>query len=104
MVNLTYTSYEGIRLSNGVNAFLGMRYATPPLGDLRWRAPVKPRRTNTVERADQFGPICLRAGVSAPPPGQSEDCLFVNVWAPANVTEKSKLPVWVFIGGGGQSI
>ncbi|KAK3487376.1 Alpha/Beta hydrolase protein [Neurospora crassa] len=101
MVNLTYTSYEGISLSNGVNAFLGMRYAAPPLGDLRWRAPVKPRRTNTVERADQFGSICLRAGVSAPSPGQSEDCLFVNVWAPANVTEKSKLPVWVFIGGGG---
>ncbi|KAJ4417773.1 hypothetical protein N0V85_001708 [Neurospora sp. IMI 360204] len=98
---LTYTSYEGIRLSNGVNAFLGMRYAAPPLGDLRWRAPVEPKRTDTVEKADQFGPICLGAGVSAPFPGQDEDCLFVNVWAPANATEKSKLPVWVFIGGGG---
>ncbi|KAK3396478.1 alpha/beta-hydrolase [Sordaria brevicollis] len=104
LVNLTYTSYEGIRLSNGVNAFLGMRYAAPPLGDLRWRAPVEPKRrteTDTVEKADRFGPICLRAGVSSPLPGQDEDCLFVNVWAPANATEKSKLPVWVFIGGGG---
>lgn len=101
IVNLTYTSYEGIRFSNRVNAFLGMRYAAPPLGDLRWRAPIEPRRTATVEKADQFGPICLRAGVSAPFPGQDEDCLFVNVWAPAKATEKSKLPVWVFIGGGG---
>ncbi|CCC04969.1 unnamed protein product [Sordaria macrospora k-hell] len=78
-----------------------MRYAAPPLGDLRWRAPVEPKRTDTVEKANQFGPICLRAGAGAPFPGQDEDCLYVNVWAPANATEKSKLPVWVFIGGGG---
>ncbi|KAK3949756.1 Alpha/Beta hydrolase protein [Pseudoneurospora amorphoporcata] len=101
LVNLAYTSYEGIRLSNGVNAFLGMRYAAPPLEDLRWRAPIEPEKTDTVEKANQFGPICLRAGVGAPFPGQDEDCLYVNVWAPANATEKSKLPVWVFIGGGG---
>lgn len=35
--------------------------------------------------------------------GQSEDCLFANVWAPANATTQSKLPVWVFIQGGGMS-
>lgn len=102
IVSLTYTRYEGIRHSNGVNAFLGMRYAAPPLGDLRWRAPVEPKRTADIEKADQFGPICLRAGGSALHPGQDEDCLFVNLWAPANATEKSKLPVWVFIGGGGE--
>lgn len=81
-----------------------MRYAAPPLGDLRWRAPVEPKRTDTVEKANQFGPICLRAGAGAPFPGQDEDCLYVNVCAPANATEKSKLPVWVFIGGGGKSL
>ena len=80
-----------------------MRYASPPLGDLRWRAPVEPRKTVVVEKADQFGPICLGLGVGVPSPGQDEDCLFVNVWAPANATENSKLPVWVFIGGGGKS-
>ena len=51
LVNLTYTTYEGLRLSNGVNAFLGMRYAAPPLGDLRWRAPVEPERTEAIESA-----------------------------------------------------
>ena len=44
IVDLNYTTYEGLRLSNGVNAFLGMRYAAPPLGNLRWRAPVEPER------------------------------------------------------------
>jgi hypothetical protein len=52
-VDLNYTSYEGLRLPNGVNAFLGMRYAAPPVGQLRWRAPVEPTRTNTVELATQ---------------------------------------------------
>jgi len=44
IIDLNYTTYEGLRLSNGVNAFLGMRYAAPPLGNLRWRAPVEPER------------------------------------------------------------
>ena len=52
-VDLNYTAYEGLRLSNGVNAFLGMRYAAPPLGNLRWRAPLEPVRSEmgVVERA-----------------------------------------------------
>lgn len=52
-VNLNYTTYEGLRLSNGVNSFRGMRYAAPPLGNLRWRAPVEPDPTSsgTVEAA-----------------------------------------------------
>jgi acetylcholinesterase len=52
-VDLNYTTYEGLRWSNGVNAYLGMRYASPPVGHLRWRAPVEPVRTEmgTVESA-----------------------------------------------------
>ena len=52
-VGLNYTTYEGLRLSNGVNSFRGMRYAAPPLGNLRWRAPVEPdpTPTGTVEVA-----------------------------------------------------
>ncbi|EAQ90906.1 hypothetical protein CHGG_02841 [Chaetomium globosum CBS 148.51] len=93
--NLNYTTYEGLRLSNGVNSFRGMRYAAPPLGNLRWKAPVEPAPvpTGTVEKAMAYGPICLGNGVTYPAHGQSEDCLFVNVWAPTNATEKSKLPV-----------
>lgn len=54
-VDLGYTAYEGIRLQNGVDAFLGMRYAAPPVGDLRWRAPVEPPVTGTVEPAVEVG-------------------------------------------------
>jgi carboxylesterase type B len=52
-VELNYTTYEGLCLSNGVNSFRGMRYAAPPLGNLRWRAPVEPGPTpaGTVEVA-----------------------------------------------------
>ena len=53
-VDLNYTTYEGLRWSNGVNAFLGVRYAAPPVKDLRWRAPIEPVRTETgtVESAE----------------------------------------------------
>jgi acetylcholinesterase len=50
-VNLTYARYIGQELENGVNAFLGMRYAAAPLGDLRWRAPVEPPAMNIVQPA-----------------------------------------------------
>jgi carboxylesterase type B len=60
-VNLSYNTYEGLQLSSGVNAFLGMRYAAPPLGDLRWRAPAEPVRTEvgTVERAITVSEPCF---------------------------------------------
>ncbi|KAK3936069.1 lipase 1 [Diplogelasinospora grovesii] len=80
-----------------------MRYAAPPVGRLRWRAPEEPslQRTGTVELATSFRPICLCTGSGYPSYGQDEDCLFVNVWAPSDARPGSKLPVWVFIQGGG---
>ena len=103
-VDLNYTRYVGTKLPKGVNAFLGMRYAAAPVGDLRWRAPVEPpRSTMSWEPALAFQPICLGNSASALDPGQDEDCLFVNVWTPSNATVNSKLPVWVFIQGGGTS-
>lgn len=49
----------------------------------------------------QFGPICWGTGKDFSDETYSEDCLFVNIWTPGNVSESSKLPVWVFIQGGG---
>ncbi|KAH8885148.1 alpha/beta-hydrolase [Thozetella sp. PMI_491] len=101
VVNLGYTTYVGTQLSNGVNQYLGVRYAAAPLGKLRWRAPIKPPQTNAVETATTFPPLCLGINEAYPTNGYSEDCLFANIWAPANATTASKLPVWVFIPGGG---
>lgn len=51
IVDLEYSQYQGIGLSFRVNQYLGMRYAAPPLGDLRFRAPVDPLKTSGVQNA-----------------------------------------------------
>ncbi|KAK7745072.1 hypothetical protein SLS53_003307 [Cytospora paraplurivora] len=78
-----------------------MRYAAVPVGDLRWRAPAAPPTSTTWQQAKEFGPICLGISVAYNSSSQDEDCLFVNVWAPKNADATSKLPVWLFIQGGG---
>ncbi|KAK2020256.1 carboxylesterase [Colletotrichum eremochloae] len=100
-VDLGYARYSGNVLPSGVNQFLGMRYAAPPIGNLRWRAPQDPEPKEGTTDAIDFGPICLGTDVTYPTSGQDEDCLYVNVWSPNNTTPDSKLPVWLFIQGGG---
>ena len=98
-VDLGYSVYEGTAQSNGQNQFLGVRFAAPPLGNLRFRKPQPPVATRGVQTADAFGPICLGVGSSLT--SGSEDCLFLNVWAPSNATPNSKFPVFFWIQGGG---
>ncbi|KAJ3544681.1 hypothetical protein NM208_g2920 [Fusarium decemcellulare] len=98
-IQLDYATYVGKSLSNGVDQFLGMSYAAPPVGDLRYRAPAPPKRQG-LQQAKEFKDFCIGTG-EAEGPGVGEDCLYVNVWKPARATRKSKLPVWVFIQGGG---
>ena len=88
-----------------VKAFLGLPYAAPPVGDLRWKAPEPAAKWKGERDATKFGAHCAQNHVfddmvfQGPPP--SEDCLFLNVYAPANATDKSKLPVMFWIHGGG---
>ena len=49
LVDLGYTKYQGTKLNNGITQWLGMRYAAPPVGDLRFRAPVDPPKNLTVQ-------------------------------------------------------
>ena len=85
-----------------VNAFLGIPYAAPPVGDLRWKAPAAPAKWTDVRKATEFGARCMQGRVFSDmvfrDPGPSEDCLTLNVWAPADAR---KLPVMVWIFGGG---
>jgi para-nitrobenzyl esterase len=92
-------SYQGYAADGGI-AFKGMRYATPPVGSLRWQSPKPAGPHKGVTKADSFGPACLqsvRAGRAAPP--MSEDCLTLNVWTPG--VDDRKRPVMVWIHGGG---
>jgi para-nitrobenzyl esterase len=86
------------------HAFLGIPYAAPPVGDLRWKAPVPAANWNGVRKATDFGPHCLQGRVYGDmnfrDSGGSEDCLTLNVWSPAKPAS-AKLPVMVWIYGGG---
>ncbi|KAL4985143.1 alpha/beta-hydrolase [Aspergillus falconensis] len=101
-VDLGYSKYQGASVSDGVVQYLGMRYAAPPLGDLRFRGPQDPPVTDAIQEASAHGSICIGAGQNISE-GVDEDCLFINVFAPSNATAKSNLPVWVYIQGGGYS-
>jgi para-nitrobenzyl esterase len=87
-----------------VHAFLGIPYAAPPVGDLRWKPPVAVAKWTGVRKAKDFGAHCMQGNVFGDmtfrDPGGSEDCLSLNVWVPAKPSQP-KLPVMVWIYGGG---
>jgi para-nitrobenzyl esterase len=84
-----------------VDAFLGIPYAAPPVGDLRWKPPMPAAKWGDRD-ATKFGSRCMQTDVFHDmvfrDPGISEDCLYLNVWAPAKSSGK-KLPVMVWIYG-----
>ena len=96
-------------LPSGVKAWLGIPFAKPPVDKLRWQPP-QPIHWQGVWNADRKMPECIQVlrphdinnyfGEEA----TSEDCLYLNVWAPADSRAGSKLPVIVFIYGGGFTI
>lgn len=87
-----------------VRQFLGVPYAAPPVGPLRWKAPQPAMKWHGVRSATAFGPRCMQAelfhDMNFRDPGPSEDCLTLNVWTPAK-DKHAKLPVMVWIFGGG---
>ncbi|KAJ3108997.1 hypothetical protein HDU96_007355, partial [Phlyctochytrium bullatum] len=97
-VTLPYGTY--IASSDAqVNAFLGIPYAAPPVGDLRFRNPTPlPDRVGGYE-ASTFQPRCLQAVGGDLSETISEDCLYLNVWTPADVGPNEKLPVFVYVHG-----
>lgn len=96
-------SVRGFR-SGKVSVYLGIPFAAPPVGRLRWRPPQPVRPWQGVKDCVRFAPSCPQQSV----PGlghravgpQSEDCLYLNVWSPAHAAG-ARLPVMVWIHGGG---
>src|SRR5580658_9554697 len=100
---------SGTRLSSGVGAYLGIPYARAPVGQLRW-APPRQMQWDGVWNADRTGPECIQ--VLRPhninhyfgEEPTSEDCLYLNLWVPPKSSASDKLPVIVFIYGGGGTV
>ncbi len=102
IVRTSHGPVRGVAGSDDVVAFKGIPYVAPPVGALRWRSPRAPSKWTAVRDASDFGPRCpTPAGgpfLDASP--ASEDCLTVNVWSQAGLTQ-AKRPVMVWIHGGG---
>lgn len=92
--------------AGGVSVFKGVPYAKPPAGDLRW-APPQPASWTGAREATEFGAPCLQStnpdGVTPNGGGvagaTSEDCLYLNIWAPAGA-RNAPVMVWLYGGGG----
>jgi para-nitrobenzyl esterase len=104
---------KGVRnQDNKVIVFKGIPYAAPPIGELRWKAPQPHKKWDGILNCSEFGPAAMQADPQpfymwtsefiAPADKMSEDCLYLNIWTKTKSNDE-KLPVIVFIHGGGFS-
>ncbi|WP_243652404.1 carboxylesterase family protein [Novosphingobium sp. PhB165] len=102
IVQVDTGSLEG-RVEDGVISWKGIPFAAPPVGDLRWRAPQPAANWDGVRPATEYGHDCMQKpfeGDAAPlgtPP--AEDCLYANIWRPAEASGKLPVVVWIYGGG-----
>lgn len=106
-VSIDSGAVSGKVLPSNVKAYFGIPFAAPPLGDLRWRAPQQVEAWKGVYHADRLASECIQVlrrhnlnhyfGEEA----TSENCLYLNIWASADAKPGAKLPVVVWIYGGG---
>jgi cholinesterase len=117
LASLTHAAPSPVRTTSGIlsgvagknsastTAYLGIPFAQPPVGALRFRAPVRLHTHNTTRTAASYGQDCpgtINLGGAGPgTPGVTDDCLYLNVWAPdGGKGDKSKAVLVWFYGGG----
>src|ERR1700760_1954104 len=95
-VKVANGTLQGIRDSVGIRMFRGIPFAQPPVGDLRWKEPQPVQNWQGVRKADHFGPRAMQRALYSDmifhSDGVSEDCLYLNIWAPP-VSAGKNLPV-----------
>ncbi len=101
IVQTTQGRVQGLT-KGGLAEFFGIPYAAPPVGNLRWRPPVVHAPWTGILKATAFGPTCAQIENSpfSGPTSTSEDCLYINIYAPVGAAHK-KLPVILWSYGGG---
>ena len=93
---------SGYVLGSGtdVRVYKGIPYASPPVGELRWRAPQPVKSWDSIRVSKTFSLSCVQPAGAVPKERIGEDCLTINVWTPARASS-ARLPVLVSIPGGG---
>jgi len=100
-IKLKTGTFRGVATSNGTDKFLGIPFALPPVGALRFKPPVPVTKASTAVRdASAFGNACPQPADSTLGAPIGEDCLFLNVWRPQGLKSNAKLPVLFWIHGG----
>lgn len=106
-VQTTYGPVRGL-VDDGMQKFLGIPYAAPPIGNLRWRPPSLSKVWKEPLDTVRFGPVCAQTSACFPgfaSDSSNEDCLYLNVFTPHQLFDdqgaKLLLPVMVWIHGGG---
>ena len=96
---------------NETSLWLGIPYAKAPINDLRWRSPKLIDSWDGIYKATEFGEACTQIGSTFGDPTAivgsvhgSEDCLYLNIFAPKDITSDEKLPVMFWIHGGSNTI
>ncbi|WP_206240283.1 carboxylesterase/lipase family protein [Novosphingobium terrae] len=105
-VSIDSGAVAGTMIDGAVKAYLGVPFAAPPVRENRWRAPQPVAAWQGVYHADAFKPQCPQGMRSASinhyfgEESVSEDCLYLNLWAPAQARPGARMPVVVWIYGG----
>jgi carboxylesterase type B len=108
IIQTTSGKLQGIPISSSTDAYLGIPFAIPPVGSLRFAAPRALVTPKVARNATAFGPACIQlpyGGTTQSPTGESEECLTINVWTSCAVSNASRMqspkPVLIWMYGGG---